>query len=157
MSQQDSETPNVCEHCGSNRMYFGPPNCPYCGAPNCCQTCCKITRLESQLTAAQAGLTELGNELFDCKAQLKDSDDRNAALKAERDEVRALLQNQQDNYGRIYDAVMGDGTITAEWLDPADAVRQLRAERDALKDDKLLMLGQIEYLRDALSRVNRKG
>ena len=35
-----------CEHCGSDKMYSGPPDCPDCGAPNCCQTCCKITTLE---------------------------------------------------------------------------------------------------------------
>lgn len=38
-----------CEHCGSTLIYYGPPNCPSCGAPNCCQTCCKLTSLEQQL------------------------------------------------------------------------------------------------------------
>lgn len=35
-----------CEHCGYFAIYSGPPDCPYCGAPNCCQHCCQKQRAE---------------------------------------------------------------------------------------------------------------
>lgn len=38
-----------CEHCGSDKIYVGPPNCPGCGAPVCCQICCKINNLEIEV------------------------------------------------------------------------------------------------------------
>ena len=38
-----------CEHCGSDKIYSGPPDCPDCGAPNCCQTCCKIATQEMRI------------------------------------------------------------------------------------------------------------
>ena len=41
-----------CEHCGAD-VYSGPPDCPRCGAPNCCPQCCKIDTLERQLAAAK--------------------------------------------------------------------------------------------------------
>jgi hypothetical protein len=45
-----------CEHCGSDKIYHGPPDCPSCGAPNCCQICCKINTLEMQLEKAKKAL-----------------------------------------------------------------------------------------------------
>ena len=35
-----------CEHCGFDTIYSGPPDCPDCGAPNCCQFCCRGTTIE---------------------------------------------------------------------------------------------------------------
>lgn len=45
-----------CEHCGSDRIYSGPPDCPGCGAPNCCQTCCKTAELENRIDRLQSEL-----------------------------------------------------------------------------------------------------
>lgn len=36
---------HCCETCGS-RLYSGPPDCYYCGAPNCCQSCCRISTIQ---------------------------------------------------------------------------------------------------------------
>lgn len=36
-----------CGLCGST-IYSGPPDCPGCGAPICCQSCCRIQNLEDQ-------------------------------------------------------------------------------------------------------------
>jgi chromosome segregation ATPase len=47
--------------------------------------------LRAQLAAREAGLTELGNELFECKAQLKDADDRLAAREEELRQAREGL------------------------------------------------------------------
>ena len=41
----------TCESCGSG-IYHGPPDCPRCGAPNCCKRCCadaEIERLREQV------------------------------------------------------------------------------------------------------------
>jgi len=46
-----SNTPR-CDHCGSHRL-TGP--CLRCGAPVCCEMCCKIDSLERELAAALAG------------------------------------------------------------------------------------------------------
>jgi hypothetical protein len=46
--QEDTEQPvdskreaPRCEHCGGTNIYSGPPDCPRCGAPVCCEDCCK--------------------------------------------------------------------------------------------------------------------
>ena len=31
------KTDETCDHCGGNEIVY---NCPVCGAPNCCPTCC---------------------------------------------------------------------------------------------------------------------
>lgn len=33
-----------CTDCGAT-IYSGPPDCPLCGAPNCCPQCCKVSNL----------------------------------------------------------------------------------------------------------------
>lgn len=38
----------TCEHCGSDRIYHGPPDCPACGAPNCCRNCCERAKAEAE-------------------------------------------------------------------------------------------------------------
>lgn len=52
----------TCEHCGSNRIYHGPPDCPTCGAPNCCQTCCKIDSLLAENAKKDERIRELEAE-----------------------------------------------------------------------------------------------
>jgi hypothetical protein len=51
-----------CEHCGSDRIYYGPPDCPSCGAPNCCQMCCKIASLELQLDESKQTIKKLNDQ-----------------------------------------------------------------------------------------------
>jgi hypothetical protein len=79
--------------------------------------------LRDQLAAREAGLTELGNELFDCKAQLKDVDDRLAA----RDEE--LRQAREETAQRIEEV--------HEWIKRAEAWQmnalEARKERDSLR------------------------
>lgn len=50
--QLKAELSNRCDECGA-RTYSGPPDCPTCGAPNCCQQCCMIAHLKAQLAAAE--------------------------------------------------------------------------------------------------------
>lgn len=79
-----------CEHCGSDRIYHGPPDCPMCGAPNCCQTCCKITTLENTLAERDRQLAEAKVEIESLKDQYRDTKNTcdlfasdNAALKSQ--------------------------------------------------------------------------
>lgn len=37
-----AERHNACEECGSTRHRSGPPDCPRCGAPQCCEMCCNV-------------------------------------------------------------------------------------------------------------------
>lgn len=43
----------ICDICGSNRLINYAPGCPRCGAPNCCDTCCKTAVLESKLDTSE--------------------------------------------------------------------------------------------------------
>ena len=51
LESQLAERGRTCEHCGGTRFWNGPPECPRCGAPQCCQTCCRITALEMRIDA----------------------------------------------------------------------------------------------------------
>ena len=42
----NDNTRDICDVCGSDQIYHGPPDCPMCGAPNCCQECCRQMTLE---------------------------------------------------------------------------------------------------------------
>lgn len=48
-----------CEHCGSDRIYSGPPECSGCGAPICCQACCELQTAEMARDAAVATAASL--------------------------------------------------------------------------------------------------
>ena len=39
---------NRCDDCGSKLSSY-PNGCPTCGAPECCQSCCKINHLRAEL------------------------------------------------------------------------------------------------------------
>jgi hypothetical protein len=43
-----------CEHCGSDRLILRAPGCPMCGAPQCCTSCCTLSRTEAERDAAIA-------------------------------------------------------------------------------------------------------
>jgi hypothetical protein len=42
-----------CEHCGSDRIYSGPPD-HICGAPVCCTVCCREATLETTIATLTA-------------------------------------------------------------------------------------------------------
>lgn len=50
--QLKAKLSNRCDECGA-RTYSGPPGCPTCGAPNCCQQCCMADNLKAQLADAE--------------------------------------------------------------------------------------------------------
>ena len=58
---EDNQAGERCDHCGCDRIYSGPPDCPRCGAPNCCEVCCneqtqadRIAELEERLRVEQS-------------------------------------------------------------------------------------------------------
>ena len=61
-----------CEDCGA-KLYSGPPDCFMCGAPNCCQQCCKITHQANRIIELKAELKSrecygewLNSNICDC-------------------------------------------------------------------------------------------
>lgn len=63
---------NRCEHCGAKSSDY-PSGCPTCGAPQCCEPCCKRQQAEderdaarTELAAVKARYTWCANELFAC-------------------------------------------------------------------------------------------
>lgn len=56
--ERERELANRCEHCGAQVSSY-PKGCPTCGAPNCCQMCCKVEHLTRELEQAQAAVAAL--------------------------------------------------------------------------------------------------
>ena len=48
---------NRCGECGALLIN----NCPYCGAPQCCPSCCKITRLETEAIQLKTDVERMTN------------------------------------------------------------------------------------------------
>jgi chromosome segregation ATPase len=69
----------------------------------------ELQRAKSDRDEKEAGLTELGNELFDCKAQLKDADDRLAALE---EELRQAREDRSDWINKCAELDKGLATET---------------------------------------------
>ena len=53
-----------CDECG-DKIYSGPPDCPMCGAPNCCPTCCREAGVVAERDAARAELAKMQSEIRD--------------------------------------------------------------------------------------------
>jgi len=72
----EKELGNRCEHCGA-KLYSGPPDCPGCGAPNCCPQCCKILNLEDERDDLKKELTRLQSLVtwVDCKVRMPEEKD----------------------------------------------------------------------------------
>ena len=79
-----------CEHCGSDKIYSGPPDCPDCGAPNCCQTCCKIATQEMRIEEMEETDRKLRHELCDLREGHRITDEQidKAWEEAHRDPIR---------------------------------------------------------------------
>ena len=59
VAELEKEKSRRCEHCGSDRIYSGPPDCPGCGAPVCCQVCCKENTLTMERDALRERVADL--------------------------------------------------------------------------------------------------
>lgn len=70
-----------CEHCGSDKIYNGPPDCPTCGAPNCCQTCCQLTTTENERDQLRAELETATNLLNNSQESARKIVDENTRLR----------------------------------------------------------------------------
>lgn len=54
-----------CEVCGSTQIYHGPPDCPRCGAPICCERCCRENAWQTEIEQHLADLEGRFNERLD--------------------------------------------------------------------------------------------
>jgi hypothetical protein len=62
-----------CEYCGCDKIYSGPPDCPRCGAPVCCEVCCReetIKQCIKELKARQTYLPKITDEI---RAEFEDT------------------------------------------------------------------------------------
>lgn len=141
-----------CEHCGSDRIYHGPPVCPGCGAPNCCQTCCKVATLEKELATAKAELETEQMLVKGLEGNIKACEDENAALRdvakacgespkyfellQENEDKSNDLKKQRDDYGYNFFAGMRNGVIARQFANN-EALRTL-AEKGVVLDAKSL-------------------
>lgn len=54
-SLEDQLYNDRCEHCGAKISHYSH-GCPLCGAPQCCQQCCKIEHYKAELSRAREAL-----------------------------------------------------------------------------------------------------
>ena len=48
-----------CSHCDCDKIYSGPPDCPRCGAPVCCEICCKEQALKDRIEQLEATIKRI--------------------------------------------------------------------------------------------------
>lgn len=137
-----------CEHCGSDRIYHGPPDCPTCGAPNCCQTCCQITTLEQERDQLQEQLekaeSKADDEWLGALGRFKLCDGVDAGETREeslncvvaqiarkfetlQEQNKALLESIQE-VGKALQGFLGDGDIESEIEDARLALSNLQSK-----------------------------
>ena len=120
-----SDTPR-CDHCGSHRL-TGP--CLRCGAPVCCEMCCKIDSLERELAAQKEQYRVLTDEM------LVLGDERNAAV-AQRDKA----VTDADHFF----------VLSGKYLQRAN---DAEAQRDKVRDDALEQAAMVcdEYAKSGVT------
>lgn len=90
---------DACEHCGSKRIVNSRPGCLHCGAPNCCQTCCEVATLESDLAQARAQLALCAEN-----TTAADLAQEVECLKAEKEALRAELARVRRDAAKAVEA-----------------------------------------------------
>jgi hypothetical protein len=80
-----------CEHCGCDKIYSGPPDCSRCGAPVCCEICCKEQALNDHIEALQAKLDAVQTETHKWK-----NEECSAQQAVEKIHLIALQQEKSD-------------------------------------------------------------
>ena len=65
-----------CEHCGCDKIYSGPPDCPRCGAPNCCEVCCREQELNDRIAELERQIADVQELLFGTDEPLGEYIDR---------------------------------------------------------------------------------
>ena len=126
LAQLRAQLANRCDYCGA-KVYFGPPDCGRCGAPQCCPQCCEIDTLRAQLAAQQnmvdlyaAGEAEAKREAIELRRQM-------AALTEDRDTHKRIAErNHKANLmpcpqcGHVQDTIHAAGMGSADVLGEAE-------------------------------------
>lgn len=101
-----------CDECGSSdHIYSGPPDCPGCGAPVCCQICCRHTNeldgMRKRAEAAEAKRDSLQRHYdaagpeHDLLSLLDLYHDRQRKAEAERDAAERASEVRREECERL--------------------------------------------------------
>lgn len=114
----------LCERHGC-KVYSGPPDCPTCGAPVCCQFCCYEAGLESRLAAAEKRAEEA--EEYNAGLQLAIDEQRKnmAGFIAERDDLKEELAQARTELNSI------EGYWDERLIKERERTSAAESERDA--------------------------
>lgn len=109
-----------CEHCGSDRIYHGPPDCPDCGAPNCCQICCQLTTSENERYRLGVENAELKLEVGRCVERIRQEEARadgvgNRLAKEQAESHCKRISQERDQLRAELEQV--ENRVDEEWLD----------------------------------------
>ena len=119
----------LCERHGC-KVYSGPPDCPTCGAPVCCQFCCYEAGLESRLAAAEKRAEEAERERHADRAALHVA---TASLGQERSKSEALARECGVALARVKELEAEQERIKSVWMntDLTALISAINKVRDA--------------------------
>ena len=159
----------LCERHGC-KVYSGPPDCPTCGAPVCCQFCCYEAGLESRLAAAEKRAEEardaftlvvgecdaLKAELAEAKKRLDDAGMANARADAHAEDLAWFTARFKD-LRRALELPPGVGLTRQDmYLDLFNGIRQemrIRREFMAERDAALARVKELQHRGDQVIAV----
>ena len=157
----------LCERHGC-KVYSGPPDCPTCGAPVCCQFCCYEAGLESRLAAAEKRAEEardaftlvvgecdaLKAELAEAKKRLDDAGMANARADAHAEDIAWYLARFND-LRRALELPPGVGLTRQDmYLDLFNGIRQEMRIRREFMAERDAALARVKELEDAMGRIH---
>ena len=107
-----------CDHCGCDRIYSGPPDCPRCGAPNCCEICCNEQTQADRIAELEAEKKSLFTA---AKPHLKE----NKKLQATIYEIEGLPDKWS---AQAYSYFSGNGTSMPDYVNELRAIIKRQSE-----------------------------
>jgi hypothetical protein len=131
----------TCDNCGDT-LYHGPPDCPRCGAPNCCQRCCK----EAEMEAVAENVTRDRDTWKKCYEEVR------GAL----DELRRIRRDALVHPGECSDCGSPEPVVCAECLrrlveQRENCVKERLTVREACRRRLLLGGADTQALEHALT------
>lgn len=147
-----------CEHCGSNDIYHGPPDCPLCGAPNCCRVCCRIVFLEGRLAEKDKETEQIKFRTADAMLELvKNSSLANQTLRSALMEVYVAFSTSDPIRAMAHKA-LNDSTNPTEgerWVNAKEVERTVSALHAGLKLGEHCKLNPTAYVNQIKEELTR--
>lgn len=143
---------DACYICGSKRILSRASGCGQCGAPVCCQTCCEATTLESKLDSlkkSKDAVVQTWMNLHDeAVERAEQAEQERDALKAKADYC-CVCGNTVASPPCPH---AGDDLSPCTWPAKCEArIREVEAERDALRAECERLRGAIGYLAPSMT------